>query len=108
MGLEMETFLHKDELLVNGKAGDYTVIPLDEIPEKDSSHWSSETDPLANLRLWDSSQNHKTVLEANGFDPRNKTVGAVEQKFSVDFHISEPSVNHNHDPAFPADFQELL
>ncbi|KAF1392535.1 hypothetical protein PFLUV_G00029030 [Perca fluviatilis] len=38
MGLEMETFLHKDELLVNGKAGDYTVIPLDEIPEKDSSH----------------------------------------------------------------------
>ncbi|TDH16797.1 hypothetical protein EPR50_G00001680 [Perca flavescens] len=37
-GLEMETFLHKDELLVNGKAGDYTVIPLDVIPEKDSSH----------------------------------------------------------------------
>ncbi|XP_078120061.1 uncharacterized protein LOC144526420 [Sander vitreus] len=37
-GLEMETFLHKDELMVNGKAGDYTVISLDEIPDKHSSH----------------------------------------------------------------------
>ncbi|XP_034730275.1 uncharacterized serine-rich protein C215.13-like [Etheostoma cragini] len=35
--LEMETFLHKDKLMVNQKAGDYTVIPLDEIPEKYSS-----------------------------------------------------------------------
>ncbi|XP_032372130.1 uncharacterized protein LOC116689658 [Etheostoma spectabile] len=35
--LEMETFLHKDKLMVNQKVGDYTVIPLDEIPEKYSS-----------------------------------------------------------------------
>lgn len=35
--LEMETFLHK-EPKENGKAAEYTVIPLDELPEKYSSH----------------------------------------------------------------------
>ncbi|XP_078029648.1 uncharacterized protein cd44a isoform X2 [Epinephelus lanceolatus] len=37
-GLEMETFLHKDQPRENGKASEYTVIPLDELPEKCSSH----------------------------------------------------------------------
>lgn len=37
-GLEMETFLHKDSPKENGKAAEYTVIPLDELPEKYSSH----------------------------------------------------------------------
>ncbi|XP_037603904.1 A-agglutinin anchorage subunit-like [Sebastes umbrosus] len=37
-GLEMETFLHKDNPKENGKASEYTVIPLDELPEKYSSH----------------------------------------------------------------------
>ncbi|KAM9366376.1 uncharacterized protein cd44a [Symphorus nematophorus] len=36
--LEMETFLHKDNPRENGKAAEYTVIPLDELPEKYSSH----------------------------------------------------------------------
>lgn len=35
--LEMETFLHKDKPRENGKAAEYTVIPLDELPEKYSS-----------------------------------------------------------------------
>ncbi|XP_070765820.1 uncharacterized protein [Enoplosus armatus] len=36
--VEMETFLHKDNPRENGKAEEYTVIPLDELPEKYSSH----------------------------------------------------------------------
>ncbi|XP_028257956.1 putative protein TPRXL [Parambassis ranga] len=36
--LEMETFLHKQEPRENGKAAEYTVIPLDELPEDYSSH----------------------------------------------------------------------
>ncbi|XP_070685821.1 uncharacterized protein [Pempheris klunzingeri] len=36
--VEMETFMHKDEPKENGKAAEYTVIPLDELPEKYSSH----------------------------------------------------------------------
>ncbi|XP_023261053.1 mucin-5AC-like [Seriola lalandi dorsalis] len=36
--LEMETFLHKEEPRENGKAAEYTVIPLDELPESYSSH----------------------------------------------------------------------
>ncbi|XP_071345475.1 uncharacterized protein [Trachinotus anak] len=36
--LEMETFLHKEEPRENGKAAEYTVIPLDELPENYSSH----------------------------------------------------------------------
>lgn len=36
--LEMETFLHNDMPRENGKAAEYTVIPLDELPEKYSSH----------------------------------------------------------------------
>ncbi|XP_040893368.1 serine-rich adhesin for platelets-like isoform X1 [Toxotes jaculatrix] len=36
--LEMETFLHKDKPIENGKAAEYTVIPLDELPENYSSH----------------------------------------------------------------------
>ncbi|XP_044059299.1 cell wall integrity and stress response component 4-like [Siniperca chuatsi] len=35
--LEMETFLHKDNPRENGKAAEYTVIPLDELSEKYSS-----------------------------------------------------------------------
>ncbi|XP_029282643.1 uncharacterized protein LOC115005009 [Cottoperca gobio] len=35
--VEMETFLHKDKPRENGKAEEYTVIPLDELPEKHSS-----------------------------------------------------------------------
>lgn len=38
MELEMETFLHKDKPRENGKAVEYTVIPLDELPENSSSH----------------------------------------------------------------------
>ncbi|XP_041790075.1 uncharacterized protein LOC121604577 [Chelmon rostratus] len=37
MELEMETFLHKDKPKENGKAAEYTVIPLDELPEKCSA-----------------------------------------------------------------------
>ncbi|XP_071403173.1 uncharacterized protein [Centroberyx affinis] len=33
--LEMETFLQKDKPRENGQAAEYTVIPLDELPEKD-------------------------------------------------------------------------
>ncbi|KAG8001198.1 hypothetical protein GBF38_006762 [Nibea albiflora] len=36
--LELETFLHKDKPRENGKAADYTVIPLDELSESYSSH----------------------------------------------------------------------
>lgn len=36
--LEMETFLHKDHPMENGKAAEYTVIPLDELSEKYPSH----------------------------------------------------------------------
>ncbi|XP_058486182.1 mucin-2-like isoform X2 [Solea solea] len=36
--LEMETFLHKEEPRENGKAAEYTVIPLDELPESSLSH----------------------------------------------------------------------
>ncbi|GLD55825.1 mucin-4-like isoform X1 [Lates japonicus] len=36
--LEMETFLQKDEPRENGKAAEYTVIPLDELPENYSTH----------------------------------------------------------------------
>ncbi|XP_035537501.1 uncharacterized protein LOC118342913 [Morone saxatilis] len=36
--LEMETFLHKDKPRENGKAAEYTVIPLDELSEKYPSH----------------------------------------------------------------------
>ncbi|XP_035484978.2 mucin-5AC [Scophthalmus maximus] len=36
--VEMETFLHKDEPAENGKSAEYTVIPLDELPEDYSSH----------------------------------------------------------------------
>lgn len=35
---EMETFLHKDNPRENGKAAEYTVIALDELPQKYSSH----------------------------------------------------------------------
>lgn len=36
--LEMETFLHKDHPTENGQADEYTVIPLEELPENYSSH----------------------------------------------------------------------
>ncbi|XP_042346675.1 uncharacterized protein LOC121946241 [Plectropomus leopardus] len=36
--LEMETFLHTEKPKENGKAAEYTVIPLDELPENYSSH----------------------------------------------------------------------
>ncbi|XP_050931256.1 uncharacterized protein LOC108887798 isoform X3 [Lates calcarifer] len=36
--LEMETFLQKDKPRENGKAAEYTVIPLDELPEDYSTH----------------------------------------------------------------------
>ncbi|XP_029354607.1 P17/29C-like protein DDB_G0287399 [Echeneis naucrates] len=35
---EMEMFLHNDQPKDNGKAAEYTVIPLDELPESFSSH----------------------------------------------------------------------
>lgn len=35
--VEMETFLHKDQPRENGRVTEYTVIPLDELPEKYSS-----------------------------------------------------------------------
>ncbi|KAI9519411.1 hypothetical protein NQZ68_028768 [Dissostichus eleginoides] len=35
--IEMETFMHKDNPRENGTAGEYTVIPLEELPEP-SSH----------------------------------------------------------------------
>ncbi|XP_019954942.2 uncharacterized protein [Paralichthys olivaceus] len=35
---EMETFLHKETPRENGKSAEYTVIPLDELPESNSSH----------------------------------------------------------------------
>ncbi|KAM8762068.1 uncharacterized protein cd44a [Acanthopagrus schlegelii] len=37
-GLEMETFLQKEKPRENGKAAEYTVIPLDELPDDYSSH----------------------------------------------------------------------
>ncbi|XP_051234890.1 dentin sialophosphoprotein isoform X2 [Dicentrarchus labrax] len=36
--LEMETFLHKEKPRENGKAAEYTVIPVDELSEKYPSH----------------------------------------------------------------------
>ncbi|XP_031704621.1 papilin-like [Anarrhichthys ocellatus] len=36
--LEMETFLHKDNPKENGHTGEYTVVPLEELSEKHSSH----------------------------------------------------------------------
>lgn len=45
MELEMETFLQRDQPRENGQANEYTVIPLEEFPEENSSHWSPEGDP---------------------------------------------------------------
>lgn len=42
--VEMETFLHKDQPRENGRVTEYTVIPLDELPEKYSSDWGLESD----------------------------------------------------------------
>ncbi|KAK2853699.1 hypothetical protein Q5P01_006360 [Channa striata] len=36
--LEMKTFLNKDKPKENGKAGEYTIIPLDELPQSSTSH----------------------------------------------------------------------
>ncbi|XP_068174495.1 uncharacterized protein [Antennarius striatus] len=36
--LEMETFLIREPPMENGKGGEYTVIPLEELPEKYASH----------------------------------------------------------------------
>ncbi|KAM7424575.1 hypothetical protein PAMA_000767 [Pampus argenteus] len=36
MEVEMETLVHKDKPMENGKAAEYTVIPLEELPEKNS------------------------------------------------------------------------
>lgn len=35
--VEMETFLQKEQPRENGRVTEYTVIPLDELPEKYSS-----------------------------------------------------------------------
>lgn len=42
------------------------------------------------------------------FDQRDKTVGAVELKVSVDFHSSGPSLNVNHGLVFLSDCSKTL
>lgn len=39
---EMQTFLHKNKPKENGQIGEYTVIPLNDIPEKYFSNWDAE------------------------------------------------------------------
>lgn len=42
----METFLQKDHPRENGEAEEYTVIQLDDLPDKYSSDWGFKTEPL--------------------------------------------------------------
>lgn len=83
--VEMETFLHKDVPKENGKAAEYTVIPLEELSEK-YSHWGWETDPP---ETWDSSLNYEI-----------RSIGGTE--------LPQVSWIFTAWPGFHADFQKLL
>lgn len=43
---EMQTFLHKEEPKENGMETEYTVIPLDDLPDHYSQDWVWETNPM--------------------------------------------------------------
>lgn len=45
---EMETFLPNEKPKENGHSGEYTVIPLEDVPENGPSYWDPETNPLKN------------------------------------------------------------